>query len=460
MKKIFCGWLLVLLSTLVLVYLYLGNAPSSQLFMTLVVIAVIMWTAQLSPAFVPGLLVIFVSLLLNIVPQSLLLSGFNSDVFFLVLSVFVLSALLTASGLTYRCVLWLLYRLPDSPWTKPLILFLIGVTLTPIIPSPLGRSAMVTPLLTAMAEKGNQQSVTALAISSIHGSTLFSTIFLTGNPLNFILIGLLDTQIQQRFQWLDWLITAAAAGVVLLIGFLLVIMWQLKGLAQLSTIKDEIKTQLSDLGRLSQKEIGAIVALCAFFVAVIAQPIHQIPLVWASLGIAISCFMLSGLSAKELRTHVDWGTLLFIASIVCWGPAMIHIGMDQKIAEWLGILLSGHTEHLWQLLAILMAFIVVVRLLFPGAPTFVILISSLIPFATVQGINPWLMGFILLTISEGFIFSHQHGVAEQTLSELENNGHSNNINHASILMSNGFMMLVRVAAIFICIPIWHWMAII
>lgn len=460
MKTPLIAWLLILVSTIYLFYLHYQGGPSAQMYIVLTIIAVIMWTTQLVPAFVPGLLVIFVSLLLDLVPQSILLMGFNSEVFFLVLSVFVLSALLTASGLTYRCILWLLYKLPDSPWTKPLTLFLIGLLLTPIIPSPLGRSAMVTPLLTAMSAKANSGDITKLVVSSIHGSTLLSTIFLTGNPLNFILIGLLDTQTQQRFQWLDWFIAASVLGAILTFGFLVLMAWQLRGTSQLATDKAEIKQQLSELSSITQKEIGAISALIAFFIAVIAQPMHQIPLVWASLGIALACFMMSGISTKEFRKYVDWGTLLFIASIVSWGPAMVHIGMDQKIAHWLGFLLAAQSAELWQLIGILMGFIIIVRLVFPGAPTFVILISSLIPWAAAHGISPWLIGLILLTISEGFIFPHQHGVAEQTLSELKHAGHDKDIQYKHIVAGNAFMMLVRVGAVFACIPIWHWMAII
>ena len=454
------GWLSALGVPMLLWALLHTHVASDQLLFGLfIVIAVVLWLFRLVPDFIPALLVVMLAITLDIVPRDIALSGFTSDVFFMVLGIFFLAAMMSVSGLTYRVALSLLLRLPESKWTNPLILFLAGATLTTVIPSPLGRSAIATPLLTALLESRNDKPTnTLLALSSIHGTTLLSTVFLTGNPLNFVMLGLFDAQTQYRFQWLDWLWAALPAAGLLVLGYLLWLGCYLARQSIQVIPRAALKQHYAALGQLRSQEVGALVAITVLMLGVLTTHWHHIPMVWLAMGVGLSIYLYGGLQAQDMRKHLDWGTLIFIAAIVCWGPMMSYLQLDQWLAQGVGLLKQSLQHSLVMGFAVLALMVIVLRLLFPGAPAFVMLMSALLPVTAELGLSPWVIGFALLTLSEAFILPHQHGVYSQVLSELSSQGLD--VDQRNLLGANIWFVLLRVMALMLCIPFWHWHALV
>ena len=64
------------------------------------------------------------------------------------MSIFVLSTVVVSPGLIYRISLILLKYIPQSNFLYNLMVTLIGLFLTPIMPSTNGRVGLTTPLLT------------------------------------------------------------------------------------------------------------------------------------------------------------------------------------------------------------------------------------------------------------------------------------------------------------------------
>ncbi|MBX2809061.1 MAG: anion permease [Cellvibrionaceae bacterium] len=453
------GWLCALVLPVLLAWYVQSYIESSEslVFLSLIVLAVVLWLFRLVPDFIPALLVVMLAIILDIVPRDIALSGYTSDVFFMVLGIFFLAAMMSVSGLTYRVALALLIKLPESRWTSALVLFFSGITLSTLIPSPLGRSAIATPLLTALiGDKPQRQQDTLLALSSIHGNTLLSTVFLTGNPLNFVMLGLFDAQTQYRFQWLTWLWAALPAATIMLLGYLV---WLGRYLARhdiaLSN-RDVLHKHYRALGPISSKEIGALAAISVLAVGIITIHWHHIPMVWLALGVGVAIYFYGGLGVQDVSKHVDWGTLIFIASIVSWGPMINYLSLDQWLSAGIGVLSHYLSQGLVPGLTAMVMLLIPIRLLFPGAPTFVILLSALLPVTASLGLSPWVIGFALLTLSEAFLLPHQHGVYSQVVSALESRGRS--LVQGDLLAANSWLLIVRIVALFASIPFWLWQA--
>ena len=71
-----------------------GLNHQQAMFIALGSAAVLMWAFRLAPDFVPGLALILIVVLMNLVPQSVAFSGFYSEIFFLIFGIFILAALL------------------------------------------------------------------------------------------------------------------------------------------------------------------------------------------------------------------------------------------------------------------------------------------------------------------------------------------------------------------------------
>ena len=545
----YLGWTLTIFVPLLVFFLtqdlniWAGSSQNmiqQREFIAFVVLAVIMWMFDLTPAFVTALLVLLMSILLEVAPREVVLAGFMSDTFFLCLGIFILAAQVFSSGLIYRLALNLLRILPHTRYTENLIVFLSGSLLTLVIPSPLGRSALITPLvfdligddeqpaagnkrsaildkifelieddkqpaaagpkiralttaeppaaevkavesgekpvnavpgnppgrrIDTLVSKSQPLNITPLLISALHGTTLLGTIFLTGNPLNLVMLGYFNAQTQYRFQWINWLEASLVVGAILVLGYLGIIFWQVQKAGARIHRKDRFDVLLKKRGKMTPSEWGALMALGVLIIGVLTTNLHRVELVWLCLGTGLGLYMYGTLTAKDLRTHIDWSTLLFIAAIVSWTPIISYLKMDALIIKFLGnglkslnvdlSLYAGAQSHLLPLVFIaLFAIVMVIRFFFPGGPTFVILMSTFVPLFTVAGISPWVLGFSMLTVSEGFFLPYQHGVYSQIVEELTNRNLLHAYNPRDLLIANIFIMVVKVVAI--CASLYYW----
>ncbi|NJN72241.1 MAG: cyclic nucleotide-binding domain-containing protein [Limnothrix sp. RL_2_0] len=220
--KVIIGWITAIILPIIVALVAARPAfeisESIQQFLTVFSPALILWTFDLVAAFIPAVIIVFSLLVLDIAPSSLVLSGFSSSSFFLALSIFALGAVLSSSGLTYRLVLIILKAVPQSQFSYSVTLFLIGLLLTPVLPSANGRTQLVAPLLVDMVDalqlKPSGKGSTRLAFSAFSGTTFMSFLFLSSKPINFVLVGLLPTQVRDRFSLPYWTLAAGVAGLV------------------------------------------------------------------------------------------------------------------------------------------------------------------------------------------------------------------------------------------------------
>jgi di/tricarboxylate transporter len=435
--------------------LYLQLAPLLPLhqteFLCFALAAIVMWIFRLTPDFVPGLALLLIVVLLGIVPREIAFSGFYSQVFFLIFGIFVLAALLAETSWLNRLEAVLVRKNASFP-TRLLAVVASGVLLTLVVPSPLGRASMVQPLVHRFFRSGRAANNSFLALAHIHGATLLSTIILTGNPLNFVLLGMLDDQTSNRFQWLGWLQAASIAGLVVAVGFAaaLFVFAAKRGAGAGTAEQAEMEVKVDPIR--DWATLGLYVFL---LVAILTRPIHQIPLEWVVLSLAMAVFFFSGLTLANLRSRFDWPTLIFVATVVAWGPMLDHLGLSQWLADQMPMLVPIFEQNLYLGFAITMAGVFVIRLAVPGAPAFIILATALLPFAETIGISPWVLGFAILTVSEGFIWPYQHGVFSQNVTMLDAERIAYRM--SSLIIFNVFFYLLRCGAIFLSIPFWKAM---
>lgn len=186
------GWVLAIIVPVVVYYTTsgIGFGWNARLFLMVLSTVLIMWTFSLTPSFlIPCILAILVMIFLGIAPTSVVLSGFTTGTFFMALSVFGLTAVLMASGITYRVILIVLKYVPPSRFSYVLVMFLTGFSMIPFLPDYSGRVTMISTPLTDMVDtlryRPSGKAANQLTASILTGTTHFSSVFLTGNAVNF-----------------------------------------------------------------------------------------------------------------------------------------------------------------------------------------------------------------------------------------------------------------------------------
>ncbi len=438
---------------------YYGDTLSfdwkTKIFLTVASATVVMWIFRLVDEFIPSIMAVIVILVLDIAPPEVVLSGFTSGSFFMALSIFGLSAILTTSGLTYRIVINLFRFLPLSQFWHSLAIFITGIFLTPLFPSANGRIGLATPILLDMVEslgyKKEGKAATRLAIATFSGFTMFSSIFLSSKSMHFIVFGILPIQVRERFNWGYWFYAAIVAGLVLMIFYFILtqIMFQNSDKPRLS--REIIKAQYNVLGPLSAQEWAAIGGIALFALGIATSSIHKIQLPWIGFAVLYIILVLGFLSKEDFKTHVDWTFLIYLGALIGLIKTMSYLGLDISLGHkflWLGTYMK---DNFYIFVPLLSISTMLLRLFIPNTATVAILASVLFPIALLNGMNPWVIGFIILIMSDSWFLPYQ---CSYYLLFDELTTAKKLFSKPMILKFNLISITFRVIAVYASIPFW------
>jgi DASS family divalent anion:Na+ symporter len=453
------GWMITLLAPAAVLMLSdsWGLHKNAIYFLAIFSSTITMWVFSLVDDFIPGIFAILATLAMQLVPMTVVLSGLASDGFMLAMSVLGLGAVIVASGLSYRILLLLLLKLPNSAFWQNTALMSVGFLLTPLIPSINGRVALVTPFLSDMLEilhqKAKGLAANKLAISAFAGVSLLSGIFVSSKSVNFVIFGLLPDQIQDQFQWVGWFMAAAVTGLVLLVFYVLLMAAMFRGGEPAALSKDQLRTQLSLIGKMKQREWSAVIGVAIFMLGVLTISLHKIASPWLGMAILFGVLLFGALDKNEFREKIDWPFLIYLGGIVGITSAINYLGLGKVIADsvpWLGEYM--HTN--FSLFVLLLCGVVfIVRLAVPISATIVILATVLMPVAVHYGVNPWVVGFIILIVGEMWFFPYQCSYYLQ-YRQLTKGGV---FNESVFLKFNALCNVTKVIAIYASMPYWKGM---
>lgn len=453
------GWLITLFTPALVLYFASdwGIDKNSVYFLAILFSSIMMWVFSLVDEYIPGIFAILASLAMQLVPVNVVLSGLASDGFMLAMSMLGISVIIVSSGLSYRVLLLMLNYLPNSPFWQNLSLLLVGFALTPLIPSINGRVSLITPLMSDMMEILHQQSkgpaANKLSVAAFTGVSLLSGMFLSSKSVNFVVLGMLPDQIQDQYQWGSWFIAAGATGIALLILYFILDAWMFDDAETSPMSKEQVAVQLSLLGKMQYREWAGVIGVVVFILGMITLSIHRIASPWIGLLILFGSLLLEALNKTEFREKIDWPFLMYLGGIGGITSSISYLGLEKLIANsvpWLGEYMQ---TNFYLFVFILMLITFIVRLVVPISTSIVILASILMPVAIHYGINPWVVGFIILITGEMWFFPYQCSYYLQyrqlTRGLL--------FDETKFLTFNAILNVTKVVAIYASIPYWQWM---
>jgi DASS family divalent anion:Na+ symporter len=457
------GWALaVILPLLVWVFgMDYGLEIKARLFAMVFSSITVMWVFRLMAEFIPCILGFLALIVLGVAPHKDVLQGFSSGEFFMAMSIFGVGAVLVTSGLTFRLVLLILRYIPASPFFHSFSMIISGIFLTPILPSANGRIGLAGPIMVDMLEaleyKPKGKAATTIAIGTFTGFTLFASVFLTSKPINFVVYGLLPLQVQDQFQWLGWFSAAAVSGTVLLLLSLIFLFFFSRSDEKPRLSSGQIEAQLRMLGPLSQMEWTALISVGIFIVGIGISSWHKIDPPWVALGILSLLLAMDALHRKEFHERVDWSFVLYLAGLIGLVKTMSSVGIDTLIAQNLTFVGPLMRDQFGMFVLVLFFSIMGVRLIVPNNATIAIFCTILLPLAQVNGVNPWVVGYMILTFSDGWFAPYQCTYYLFFLQLTEGSGW---YDAKALLKFNLLTNLFRLVAIFASLPYWKWMGII
>jgi DASS family divalent anion:Na+ symporter len=431
-----------------------GLSPGGWHVTVLLLGAALAWLLEPVPDFLVALLLVAAWGITAGIPLALSFSGFVSPNWIISMAALALAVAMVRSGLLLRIALRLIGIFPNTHNGNVLALLVSGVLITPLVPLGLARVAAVAPLAKELSQAlgypARSRATASLAFAGLLGYGMFSSVFLSGLAMNFFVYGLLPSAERARFDWVGWLVAAAPAGAVLLIGSCIVVLAVLRPELAPRVRPDTLRQQVRALGRLQGGELVTLAAVGLLLVGFIAQPVTHLDVTWVAvvvLGVVVAG---GALNLEAFRTGIDWAFLVFFGTLLGAGAVLHHAGVD----SWLGGIVTGASRWLptpGLIVLGLALFVVLTRLVLPWIPATLLLSVTLVPAAPHFGVASWVVGFVVLVGAITWLVPNQSDFCR--LMTAATNGDLFTTRHGALV--GAAMTAVTVVGIGVSIPYWQ-----
>jgi len=311
-----------------------GNAMNGLLLpAALSAATVALWATARLPEYLVALLFFAVAMVLHIAPADLVFSGFLSSAFWLVLSGFVLGVAIRKVGLADRAARLLASHLSGS-WPRLVGgVVLLTYALAFVMPSNMGRIALLMPVVMALADQGGlaegSRGRIGLALAVGFGTFQLSTSILPANVPNLVMAGAAETAYGVHLAYLPYLaLHAPVLGV--LKGVILAACICLLFPARPQPVSAPERT-----GPLTAAERRLGLLLLTTLALWVTDTLHGVQPAWVGLAAACICLLprVGFITGDEFAAGVNLRTCIYIAGILGLAALVARSGLGDHIGQ-------------------------------------------------------------------------------------------------------------------------------
>lgn len=301
---------------------------------TLVILVTItLWATSALPEYLTALLFFAVAMVAKIAPAEVIFSGFASSAFWLVFSGFVLGIAIRKTGLADRAARTLSANLTDS-WVRMVgSVVLLSYALAFVMPSNMGRIALLMPIVAAMAKRASiiegSKAWFGLALAVGFGTFQLSATILPANVPNLVMSGAAEGSYGIHLNYLPYLwLHTPVLGILkglILIGL---ICWLFPG-------KPLTPHKVDRPGPMSRDEKRLAWMLAAVLLLWVSESLHGIGPAWV--GLVAACIALlpriGFITSDEFASGVNVRTCFYVAGILALASTVTQTGLGSVVGE-------------------------------------------------------------------------------------------------------------------------------
>jgi len=307
-----------------------------------VALAIGLWSTGVVPEYMTAILFFFAAVILGIAPPDVVFSGFHSGAVWLVFGGLVFGAGVLQTGLGERTARLMLAHFPKSYFGVLAGVTLVGVALSFLMPSSMGRVMLLVPIILSLAEqlgfeKGSRGYVGVVLAAGL-GTMVPAFAILPANVPNMGLIGSAESIYGITFIYGAYLLLNFAVvgiGSAIAIPVLLAVLFPDR--PRPADIASEAKPWSGGERRLLIILLGALGLWITDFA-------HGISPAWVALGAAVLCLLprFGVVPATILSKGINFGPWLFVAGVIGMGAVANHAGLGDAVgAALLSVLNLG-----------------------------------------------------------------------------------------------------------------------
>lgn len=292
-----------------------------------------LWATGKLPEYLTALLFFAVTMVLALAPPSVVFSGFASAAFWLVLSGYVIGLAIGKTGLAARMAGAFAGRLTASYPMMVLGVVALAYTLAFVMPSNMGRIALLMPIVLAMADSAGlgagRPGRVGLALAVGFGTFQLSASILPANVPNLVMAGAIEANYGLHLAYLPYLMLhAPVLGILKGIMLWLLIVW---------LFRDQVSAP--DTGVPATPWTSAEKRLAWLLMLTLGlwltDSLHGIAPAWIGLSAACVCLLpgVGFVSGEAFGKEVNHRTAIYVAAILGLAALVGHSGLGDVIGQ-------------------------------------------------------------------------------------------------------------------------------
>lgn len=296
-------------------------------------ITIVLWATSLLPEFITALLFFTAAMIAKIAPPDVIFGGFASSAFWLVFSGFVLGVAIRKTGLADRAAQALSAKLTDSWVLMVASVVLLSYALAFVMPSNMGRIALLMPIVAAMAKRAGipdgSRAWFGLALAVGFGTFQLSATILPANVPNLVMSGAAEGSYGIHLNYVPYLLLhTPVLGILkglILIGL---ICWLFPGSPKHPT--DTAPSQ--PMGREEKRLAWLLAVVLTMWVT---ESWHGIGPAWTGLAAAVVVMLprIGFITGDEFAAGVNMRTCIYVAGILGLAITVTQTGIGNAVGE-------------------------------------------------------------------------------------------------------------------------------
>jgi sodium-dependent dicarboxylate transporter 2/3/5 len=317
-----------------------GISRNGQVMIGILLMAAILWITEPIPLPITGILLMITQSIIGIASPQEVFSAFGNQAVFFLLGAFIIAATIKHVGLHKRIAFTFLSFFKNNPKMFTFGIMSSCAFLSFIMPEH-GVAALFLPIVTSILitmklipRKSNFGKVSMLCVA--YGCSIGSLGTLVGGARNPLTIGILAEQ-GITVTFFDWMIYSMPIVFIALpvVWIILQIAFPIE-ITDTTVARKEIEKQLAIAGKISKKEINALIVL--IFTILLWSVLSSHPqLGLASIAIlgGILMVLTGSISWENIEKHVPWGIILLYGGAITLSHGMQTTGAGTWIAQQL-----------------------------------------------------------------------------------------------------------------------------
>ena len=295
-------------------------------------VTIVLWATSLLPEFITALLFFTAAMTAKIAPPETIFGGFASSAYWLVFSGFVLGVAIRKTGLADRAARALSAKLTDSWVLMVASVVLLSYALAFVMPSNMGRIALLMPIVAAMAKRAGiadgSRAWFGLALAVGFGTFQLSATILPANVPNLVMSGA-EGSYGIHLNYVPYLLLhTPVLGILkglILIGL---ICWLFPG----SPKPPKEQAPSEPMGR-DEKRLAWLLAIVLGMW--VTESWHGVGPAWTGLAASVIVMLprIGFITGEEFSAGVNMRTCIYVAGILGLAIVVTQTGIGTAVGE-------------------------------------------------------------------------------------------------------------------------------